>query len=154
MRVWLIISAFAAVAGCASLGPSLNSSFGGVADWMFGVSEVAPDPSAAPAATADPAEADAGAAAPDTATQAPTEDTPDLRARLACEASGGVHTRRVEGLFTCAWATSDANKSCAAAGDCEGLCLARSRTCAPITPLLGCNEILTASGSAATLCVD
>ena len=48
----------------------------------------------------------------------------------------------------------DGGDFCASADDCEGMCLARSRTCAPVSPLFGCHEILTASGQRATRCVD
>jgi hypothetical protein len=47
-----------------------------------------------------------------------------------------------------------AHKSCSAASDCQSACLARSRSCAPVKPLLGCNEVLTNSGVAVTECVN
>ncbi|MEM7718683.1 MAG: hypothetical protein AAF222_05725 [Pseudomonadota bacterium] len=55
---------------------------------------------------------------------------------------------------TCFRMTRDANQPCATARDCDGLCLARSRTCAPQTPLFGCHEILSANGSRQTLCTE
>ena len=51
------------------------------------------------------------------------------------------------GLHSCITPTRDAGKSCRKAGDCEGLCLARSRTCAPIEPLFGCNAVLQEDGT-------
>ena len=50
--------------------------------------------------------------------------------------------------------TRDGGKSCKRERDCEGLCLARSRTCAPIQPLFGCNDILQDNGVMVTLCID
>lgn len=49
---------------------------------------------------------------------------------------------------------ADANTPCRTANDCEGACLARSRTCAPVIPLLGCNDVLTSAGVEVELCVD
>ncbi|MDV7272249.1 hypothetical protein RYZ20_15245 [Thioclava sp. A2] len=73
--------------------------------------------------------------------------------RVACKENGG---RWVMGGFraVCERTPKDANKSCSKESDCEGVCLARSRTCAPVVPLLGCNEVLTDYGMVATLCVD
>ena len=82
---------------------------------------------------------------------------PDVFApqRAACEKDGGrwgkVPNRDT---FTCFRITRDANKLCSSARDCEGLCLARSRTCAPQTPLFGCHEVLSASGLRQTLCIE
>ncbi len=59
-----------------------------------------------------------------------------------------------EGTFICYETTRDGNKSCRAADDCEGVCLARSRSCAPIKPLLGCNEVLGVNGATSTVCVE
>ena len=75
--------------------------------------------------------------------------------RAACEKDGGrwgkVPNRDT---FTCFRITEDANKPCKNANDCEGLCLARSRTCAPQVPLFGCHEVLSASGVRQTLCIE
>ena len=75
-------------------------------------------------------------------------------ARAQCERDGGTWTSRGSALFTCYRPTRYANKTCAAGSDCEGLCLARSRTCSPITPFLGCHEILTDGGTRATQCAN
>lgn len=56
--------------------------------------------------------------------------------------------------MTCIYQTRDSGKSCSRKSQCEGLCLARSGTCAPIRPLFGCNEILQDDGSRVTLCID
>ncbi len=41
-----------------------------------------------------------------------------------------------------------------ARSDCQGECLARSRTCAPIRPLFGCNAVLMDNGAEVNLCID
>lgn len=48
----------------------------------------------------------------------------------------------------------DAGKLCRVASDCEGHCLARSRTCSPIEPFYGCHEVLTDGGIQQTLCIQ
>jgi len=75
--------------------------------------------------------------------------------RAACDKRGGRFGRGGQsGAFVCYENTSDANKSCSSASDCDGLCLARSATCTPVKPLFGCHEILTLSGTPSTLCID
>ena len=86
-----------------------------------------------------------------------TDAAPDLLAdqRLSCERDGGRWGLRAgESLFVCFRNTRDANRSCGKDSDCEGFCLARSRTCAPVTPFLGCHEILTEGGQRATQCTN
>jgi hypothetical protein len=58
------------------------------------------------------------------------------------------------GIFVCYRPTRDANTACTKDGDCQGFCLARSRTCAPVTPLYGCNDVLGATGARSTVCVQ
>ncbi len=82
---------------------------------------------------------------------------PDLvqTSRAAClKKDGRFAPAGPGGGLICYENTRDANKSCSRESDCEGLCLARSRTCAPVKPLFGCNEVLTDSGRAATICID
>ena len=82
---------------------------------------------------------------------------PDILAveRKACERRGGNWALTPSrATFACFRQTRDANKPCLSADDCSGLCLARSRTCAPVTPLFGCHEILTSNGVRQTLCVE
>lgn len=74
-------------------------------------------------------------------------------ARFECIAHGGSWAAR-NGGFICQMRTKDAGKSCTSGNDCEGDCLARSRTCAPAKPLLGCNEILTEAGYPMQQCVE
>ncbi len=86
-----------------------------------------------------------------------TAPSPDLFAtqRADCAKEGGRWgVGGGSSVFVCYLQTPDANKQCRAASDCEGLCLARSRTCAPIKPFLGCHEVLTDTGQRATLCVN
>ena len=56
--------------------------------------------------------------------------------------------------FTCFQTLSDANKFCRAESDCQGLCLARSQTCAPVKPFFGCHEVLSSNGLRQTRCVQ
>lgn len=74
---------------------------------------------------------------------------------LACRAEGGSWSRfGTTAAYICSRPTADAGKSCRRQTDCETQCLARSRTCAPVTPLTGCHPILQADGSEVTLCID
>ena len=81
---------------------------------------------------------------------------PDLVAdqRRSCERDGGTFAPRGNALFVCFRPTRDANQFCEAPSDCESVCLARSRTCAPTTPFLGCHDVLTEAGQRATQCVN
>ena len=75
--------------------------------------------------------------------------------RAACEAEGGTFAKAgLAQALICVMPTRDAGKICTSGTQCEGLCLARSGTCAPVTPLFGCNDIITDNGGMATLCID
>ena len=75
--------------------------------------------------------------------------------KARCEADGDIWGRAgAEGAFVCFRRTPDGGERCTRAGDCEGACLARSQTCSPLSPLIGCQEVLTATGQRAMLCVD
>lgn len=75
--------------------------------------------------------------------------------QLACEKKGNVWASAGKsGAQACVMRTRDGGKHCTKASQCEGLCLARSQTCAPYKPLFGCNEILQDDGSRVTLCID
>lgn len=77
------------------------------------------------------------------------------RAQQICETDGGNWAKGgLAGGFVCFMPTRDANERCTSGTQCDGLCLARSQTCAPITPFFGCHEVLTDSGVRATLCID
>ncbi|MFN3954547.1 MAG: hypothetical protein ACK4LQ_08845 [Pararhodobacter sp.] len=71
-----------------------------------------------------------------------------------CAAGGGQMSRRGDGLFVCVRQTRDGGQRCTRSGDCEGYCLARSGSCAPIAPLFGCHEVLGRDGARTTLCVE
>jgi len=75
-------------------------------------------------------------------------------ARAACVAAGGTWGRDRRGAELCFRTPPDANAPCATSADCAGVCLARSRTCAPVVPLLGCNEVITSTGLRTELCVN
>jgi hypothetical protein len=90
---------------------------------------------------------------PDLAVEVPA--TPKSEQQLACEKKKGRWTRTGKSdLHTCVYTTRDGGKQCTRESQCEGLCLARSGTCSPIKPLLGCNEILQDNGARVTLCID
>jgi hypothetical protein len=102
----------------------------------------------------------AGAPAPaDTAEEAPPEEVepaaPPSPEAAACIRKGGSWSKAgASGAMTCVKPTRDGGKQCRRDSDCEGLCLARSGTCAPITPLFGCHEVLEDDGRRMTLCID
>jgi hypothetical protein len=74
---------------------------------------------------------------------------------LQCLSTGGTWGRVANTIaYSCFRKTRDAGKSCRRQTDCETECLARSRTCAPITPMFGCNPVLQADGREVTLCID
>ena len=71
-----------------------------------------------------------------------------------CEAKGGRWGEGLKGTMTCFQKTRDANDPCETKNDCEGFCLARSRSCAPVTPLFGCNDVLGVGGAESTVCIQ
>ena len=86
---------------------------------------------------------------------APPEPRPDPEAKAACEAEGGTYGQY--GLFQeylCRRPTPDAGQPCAKASDCTGLCLAETRSCAPVTPIFGCHAILDEDGEETVICID
>lgn len=85
----------------------------------------------------------------------PPPDLPMLaRQRAACQRDGGRLMPRGNGLLACVSPTRDAGRACDEARDCQGLCLARSGTCAPLRPLFGCQEVFTLRGRRETLCTE
>ena len=80
---------------------------------------------------------------------------PQTAEELACAATGGVLSAAGDsGAKACVKRTRDSGKSCTRESQCEGYCLARSGTCAPITPMFGCNDILQDDGRQVTLCIE
>ena len=84
----------------------------------------------------------------------PSEPLAQARARAACVEQGGLFSRRGAGLFACVQQTRDGGRQCRQNSDCQGVCLARSGTCAPFTPLYGCQEVFTGPGRRETLCLE
>ena len=109
-----------------------------------------PAPSTAPSAS-PPAVAPA---APVAAVEPAPSPVPKSEAQLACERQKGRWTQAGGERMACVFQTRDGGKACRKETDCDGLCLARSGTCAPIKPLFGCNAILQADGRQVTLCID
>ncbi len=73
----------------------------------------------------------------------------------ACVASGGVWSNQNgKQSKVCIHYTTDARKMCTRSSQCQGACLARSHSCSPVRPLLGCQDILTDSGLRMTQCVN
>ncbi len=76
-------------------------------------------------------------------------------AHLACESRGGIWSRTGGGAAAfCQTPARDAGKSCRASTDCTGYCLAQSGTCAPVSPMLGCHDILNDQGRMLTQCIN
>jgi len=85
----------------------------------------------------------------------PVPPVPQSPEQIACERRGGSYARAGAGdARACIRPTRDGGKQCRRESDCEGTCLARSQTCAPITPMFGCNDILQDDGRRVTLCLD
>ena len=75
--------------------------------------------------------------------------------QIQCERRDGTWARAGKSVArTCVKQTRDGGKECTKGTQCEGLCLARSGTCAPLAPLFGCNEIFEDDGRRVTLCID
>lgn len=126
-------------------------------------STASPGAKSAPKAPPPPPTSAATQAAPPAKPAGPTTETaaevvplvmisPEEIACVKDRGSWGAVGR--SGAHTCVYSTRDAGKSCGQESDCEGVCLARSKTCAPVRPLFGCNDILQDDGVMATLCID
>jgi hypothetical protein len=99
--------------------------------------------------------AEAPAAEAPAAKAAPVVEEPKGRAQITCEKGGGRWTTIGDGAGqSCVRKTRDGGKSCKTEDQCDGQCLARSRTCAPFDPLWGCNEVLQGDGRRVTLCLN
>ncbi len=74
---------------------------------------------------------------------------------VACTRKGGRWSKIGSGeTRACVKVTRDGGDQCRRDSDCEGVCLARSTSCAPVAPLFGCNEVLQDDGRRMTLCLD
>ena len=90
---------------------------------------------------------------PDLAAEVP--EPPKSEQQIACERKKGRWSSTGRGnLRVCVFTTRDGGKQCTRESQCDGVCLARSGTCSPVKPLLGCNEILQDNGARATLCIE
>lgn len=103
----------------------------------------------------------APAAAPEAAAGelAPLEEAPPAVVKtpgqIACEKGKGRFVKAGNaGTYTCVRPTRDGGKRCTKAGNCQGVCLARSQTCSPYTPIFGCQEILQDDGLRVTECIE
>lgn len=115
--------------------------------------EPAPEPAPQPDLGQDEAVAEEPAAEAEAVAEPPPEPAKsDLQ--IACEKKKGTWSSAGGKAHICIFRTKDADKSCTKGTQCEGDCLARSGTCSPIRPLLGCNDILQDDGSRVTLCID
>lgn len=75
------------------------------------------------------------------------------QAEEQCTSAGGRLARRGStDALSCFIQPRDAGKPCSRKSDCQGECLARSGTCSPVIPLLGCHEVLLNSGLRVTEC--
>ena len=130
-----------------------------------GSATLAPVPASASAAAPPAAEAEPAALSqvPDSMPQAdaPAAAEPvapaafKTAAHLACEKRGGRWSVAGGGAAAfCQTPTKDAGKSCRASTDCAGYCLVKSGTCAPVTPMLGCHDILNEQGRMLTQCIN
>jgi len=109
---------------------------------------------AAAAATAEAPRMSAAARAAETPAAPPPPEAVKSPSQIACEKTGGRFAKAGNSTtFVCARETRVGCKSCRRETDCEGLCLARSRSCSPITPVLGCQESPTQDGLRVTECV-
>lgn len=129
------------------------SGFVDASEDAIAAAEAVKTPAQAPETTetaTDPASADPFA-------KSETEEThvPSSPEEAKCLKSGGVWATAGKGsAMACVKPTRDAGKACTKQSQCEGFCLARSGTCAPITPMFGCNDILQDDGRRVTLCLD
>jgi len=109
---------------------------------------------AAAATTAEAPRMSAAARAAETPAAPPPPEPLKSPSQIACEKTGGRFAKAGNSTtFVCARETRVGGKSCRRETDCEGLCLARSRSCSPITPVLGCQESPTQDGLRVTECV-
>ncbi len=123
-----------------------------------GTAKPGPDASATGAAAPDAAEKDTSATDPAAENLAAEPAEPEVVksvAQLACEKRGGRWSAAgsTDAAF-CQSPTRDGGQSCKKASDCAGYCLAKSMTCAPVTPLFGCHDILTEEGRMLTQCIN
>ena len=92
---------------------------------------------------------------PDQQTQVAPAAQPKSPGQTACEKGKGAWVAAgTTGTMSCQTPQRDGGRQCSRDSDCDGQCLARSRTCAPYAPLFGCNDILQDNGQRVTLCIE
>ena len=74
--------------------------------------------------------------------------------RVSCQRSGGAFTGTQGKAMLCFHTPPDAGRQCDRASQCTAGCLAKSHTCAPVTPLIGCQDVLDDEGRTVTQCVN
>ncbi len=95
------------------------------------------------------------AAVADTAKSDAPPPVPPSPQQVLCEKSGGQWaTAGDSGANVCVKRMRDSGKRCNKKSDCSGQCLARSQTCSPIAPMIGCNDVLDSDGRMVTYCLN
>ena len=158
MRIWTVLCCMVLVAGCSLSRPERAE----VAENPITGAEIAvttldaPTPeTAAPPAKPEPVPSES-ARPEDEILPVPADPPPQVMSpeEQACFEKGGLWGAVGVGGTACMYPTHDAGKRCRRESDCDGYCLARSGTCAPYTPMFGCNEIVQDDGVVVTLCID
>ena len=164
MRQLWILLVLAALAGCQLALPGAADRAGAGANPLRGdvitvTSLDAPVAEGAAPQAVDPEVALAEDAIPQTAPE--IEPAPEAVVavktpmHLACERRGGRWSRAGSANASfCQTPTGEGARQCTKSSDCDGNCLAKSGTCAPYTPLLGCNDVLDAMGRMLTECIN
>lgn len=154
MQVWSVLGVLVLVAACTLSKPDPQPN--GPSPITGGEISVTPldaaPPAQAPDAKPDPA-AEPTKPAPEAPPAAPPPP-PMSPEELACSDKGGLWGAVGKGGAACLMPTRDGGQQCRKESDCEGYCLARSGTCAPYSPMFGCNDIVQDNGVVVTLCID
>lgn len=74
--------------------------------------------------------------------------------KASCQRSGGEFAGTPGKAMLCFHTPPDAGRQCNKDTDCTAGCLAKSHTCAPISPLIGCQDLLDDEGRTVTQCVN
>jgi hypothetical protein len=154
MRLRSLLGILVLVAGCTLSKPDPAPS--GPSPITGGEISVTPLDAPAPATSAEtpkPADTPKPAETPKPAVEAPPPPAMSPE-ELACTDKGGLWGAVGKGGAACMMPTRDGGKQCRKESDCDGYCLARSGTCAPYTPMFGCNDIVQDNGVVVTLCID
>lgn len=164
MRWRLAVIGFLALAGCQLALPGAGTAVSPIGGGEIEVTTIDPPADPATESGATPALAETQAA--EAPAETPPEETPaeagpapapvvKSPVQIACERRKGTWASigAGSGAF-CQLPTRDGGKSCRKSTDCQGYCLARSGTCAPVMPMFGCQEILNEDGRMLTECIN